>query len=99
MGGVGHSSRTDCLEAVSKLFEEIGDVVRPPFSLRGDTRTIARAVLTAVRELYGGEADLYLDELVFWLTIHYDIVISKSAIHTNLKEAGLIRKLLHKTAI
>jgi transposase len=82
-----------------KLFDEIGDVVRPPSPLRGRTRTITRAVLTAVQELYRGEPDLYLDELVFWLAIHHDIVISKSALHTNLKEAGLTRKLLHKIAI
>ena len=36
---------------------------------------------------------------MFWLAIHHDIVISKSALHLNLKEAGLSRKLLHKIAI
>ena len=42
---------------------------------------------------------MYLDKLVFWLAIHHDIVISKSALHLNLKEAGLSCKLLHKIAI
>ena len=36
---------------------------------------------------------------MFWLAIHHDIVISKSALHLNLKKAGLSRKLLHKIAI
>jgi hypothetical protein len=53
----------------------------------------------AVQELYRGEPDLYLDKLVFWLAIHHDIVILKSALHTNLKEVGLTQKLLHKIAI
>jgi hypothetical protein len=35
---------------------------------------------------------------VFWLAIHHNIVISKSALHKNLEEAGLTRKLLHKIA-
>lgn len=82
-----------------KLFEETGDVVQPPSPLHGRTRIITRAVLTAVQDIYNGEPDLYLDELVFWLALHHDIVISKSALHTNLKEAGLTRKLLHKIAI
>jgi transposase len=81
------------------LFEDIGDVVRPPSPLRGRTRIICRAVLTAIQDIYRGEPDLYLDELVFWLAVHHDIVISKSALHLNLKEAGLSRKLLHKIAI
>ena len=81
------------------LFEDIGDIVRPPSPLRGRTRIICRAVLTAVQDIYRAEPDLYLDELVFWLAIHHDIVISKSALHLNLKEAGLSRKLLHKIAI
>jgi hypothetical protein len=60
---------------------------------------LTQAVLTAVKEVCKGEQDLYLDELVFWLAIDHDIVISKSALHMNLKEAGLTRKLLHKIAI
>jgi hypothetical protein len=37
--------------------------------------------------------------LVLWLAIHHDIVISVSALHENLKEAGLTRKILHKIAL
>ena len=82
-----------------KLFEETGDVIQPLSPLHGHTCIITRAVLTAVQDIYNGEPDLYLDELVFWLALHHDIVISKSALDTNLKEAGLTRKLLHKIVI
>ena len=55
-------------------------------------------MLTAIKEVYHNEADAYLDELVWWLAIHHDIVISRSALHKNLLDAGLTRKLLHKIA-
>jgi transposase len=80
------------------VFEELQSVVKPPSPLRGRTRIISRAVLTAVYDIYKTDPDMYLDELQFWLAIHHDIVISISALHTNLQEAGLSRKLLHKIA-
>jgi transposase len=80
------------------IFEEYNDVNRPPSPLRGRTRIISRAVLTAVHDIYRNDPDIYLDELVFWLAVHHDIAISKSALQKNLEEAGLTRKLLHKIA-
>jgi len=80
------------------IFEEYNDINRPPSPLRGRTRIISRAVLTAVHDIYRNDPDIYLDELVFWLAVHHDIAISKSALQKNLEEAGLTRKLLHKIA-
>lgn len=80
------------------IFDEYNDVQRPPSPLRGRTRIISRAVLTAVHDIYRNEPDMYLDELVFWLAINHDIAISKSALQKNLEEAGLTRKLLTKIA-
>lgn len=54
---------------------------------------------SAVHTLYEQDSDLYLDELVLWLAIHHNIVISVSALHENLKEAGLTRNFLHKIAL
>jgi hypothetical protein len=48
--------------------------------------------------VYRNDPDIYLDELVFWLAVHHDIAISKSALQKNLEEAGLTQKLLHKIA-
>jgi transposase len=80
------------------IFEEYNNVNRPPSPLKGRTRLITRAVLTAVYDIYRSDADIYLDELVFWLAIHHDIAISKSSLQRNLDEAGLTRKLLQKIA-
>jgi len=56
-------------------------------------------VLTAVQTLYEVDLDLYLDELVLWLTVKHDIKISVSALHSTLVKVGLTQKLLHKIAI
>jgi len=42
--------------------------------------------------------DTYLDELQWYLAIHFDIPISISALQDNLAKAGLSRKILHKIA-
>ena len=81
-----------------KIFDEIQSVIRPPSGLAGRPRLLIRAVLTAVKEVYNNEADIYLDELLWWLAIHHDIAISRSALQRNLEDAGLSRKLLHKIA-
>jgi transposase len=81
------------------IFEEHGSVNRPHFYLRGRARILTLAVLTAVHTLYESDSDLYLDELVLWLALHHDIIISVSALQENLQTARLTRKLLHKIAI
>jgi transposase len=96
-------AETLCISTTSiyrwrKIFEEYNSVKRPPSSLIGRPRIIVRAVLTAIQEVYKNEADVYLDELMWWLAIHHDIVISRSSLQQNLEEAGLTRKLLHKIA-
>jgi hypothetical protein len=86
------------LDQVS-IFDEHGSVNRPLFSPSGRSRTITLTVLKAIHTLYESEPDLYLDELVLWLGINHDIAISTLALHQNLKQAGLTRKLLHKIAL
>jgi hypothetical protein len=92
---VSHSSMY-CWKALCK---DISNIVQPPSPLCGHTQITCRAILTAVQDIYRTKPDLYLDELVFWLAIHHNIIISKSALHMNLQEAGLSHKLLHKIAI
>ena len=81
-----------------KLFDDIQAVEREASPIRGRPRIIARAVLTAIQDVYKNEADAYLDELTWWLAIHHDIAISRSALQDTLTAAGLTRKLLHKIA-
>ncbi|KAF8803318.1 hypothetical protein BYT27DRAFT_7055575, partial [Phlegmacium glaucopus] len=81
------------------IFLELGTIAKPPSLLRGPHRIIVRAVMTAVKDIYKHSPDTYLNELVWWLAIHHDIIISVSGLHRNLVEAGLTRKLLHKIAV
>ena len=81
------------------IFAVFSSAKKPPSLLAGRTRIITRAVLTAVHQIYTASSDTYVNELVWWLTIHHDIVISHSTLHRNLQEAGLTHKLLHKLAL
>ena len=81
-----------------KIFDEYNSVTHPWSGLVGHPHILVRAVVTSIKEIYNNEADAYLDELVWWLAIHHDIAISRSALHKNLQEVGLTRKLLHKIA-
>ena len=80
------------------IFEEHGSVIRPPSPLRGRQRIITRAVLSAIQDVYRTDPDIYLDELVLWLAINYNIAISSSALHKNLVDVGLTRKVMQKIA-
>ncbi|RPD57202.1 hypothetical protein L226DRAFT_445039, partial [Lentinus tigrinus ALCF2SS1-7] len=81
-----------------KLFSELGDVVHPPSPLRGRKRLVTRAAVKGMRTLLHTHPDTYLDELVWWLGRHCDIVISRSALHACLQEVGLTHKHLQKLA-
>ena len=80
------------------IFEEYGSIKRPPSPLLGPTRILTCALITACQTLYESDSDLYLDEVVTWLAITHDIVISTTTLSRNLTEAGLTRKILHKIA-
>ena len=100
---LGFISESLCISKASiyrwrSVFAEFSSINQPPSPLLGRPRIIVCAVLTAIKEVYHNEADAYLDELVWWLAIHHDIVISHSALHKNLLDAGLTQKLLHKIA-
>ena len=83
----------------SAIFEEHRSVNWPYFALWEKARILTWAVLTAVHTLYESDTDLYLNELVLWLTLHYNIAISVSALQENLQKAGLTQKLLQKIAV
>ncbi|TFK58171.1 hypothetical protein BDN72DRAFT_782425, partial [Pluteus cervinus] len=72
-----------------KLFDELGTMARPPSPLHGRPRLLVHAIMNEVEHLFSTDPDLYLDEVIFWLAINHDIVISKSALQRNLEDAGL----------
>src|ERR1700728_934163 len=61
------------------ILNEHGSVNRPPSPLRGRPRILTRALLAACQTLYQEES-LYLDEIVTWLALTHDIVISVSTL-------------------
>jgi transposase len=81
------------------LMDNIGSVVAAPSPLHGRPRLIGLMAMTAIKDIYTRQPDLYLDELQWYLAIHHDLAISKSALQDNLIKAGLSRKILHKIAV
>ncbi len=41
---------------------------------------------------------MYLDKLQDWLALEYDILILKTTLHDNIRDAGISCKLLHQRA-
>ena len=81
------------------IFEEHGSVIRPPSPLKSQgTRILTRALIQACQDLFSRESDLYLNEVIAWLALEHDIVISISTLARNLTEVGLTCKILHKLA-
>ncbi|KAJ7733341.1 hypothetical protein B0H16DRAFT_1328220 [Mycena metata] len=80
------------------IFEEFGQVTKPPSVLRGRDRIVSLAVLTAIREVFFHDPTVMLDELAWHLAIHHDVVISTSALQATLVRAGLTSKVLQKVA-
>ena len=77
-------------------------MIKAPCAPLGSARTrLTRAVLTAPRTVYTQAAnpDLYLDELVLWLALRYDIAISVPDIQQHLIEDGLTREILLNIAL
>jgi len=84
------------------IFEDHNSVTKAPCAPLGPAGTrLTRAVLTAPHTVYTQAAnpDLYLDELVLWLALHYDIVISVPALQQHLTEACLTREILLNIAL
>lgn len=54
--------------------------------------------MQACQDLFSQESDLFLDEVVTWLALKHDIVISTSTLARNFAEIGLTHKVLHKLA-
>ena len=81
-----------------KIFLEHNSVDKPHSSLIGCRRLIICAVMTAIKQVYHNEADVYLDKLTWWLAIQHDNVISRSALQHNLEDVGLMHKLLYRIA-
>ena len=55
-------------------------------------------VIEDLQKLLLETPDLYIDEIVEWLLLYHELSISTAALHNNLRELGLSRKLMRRTA-
>ncbi|KAF8798408.1 hypothetical protein BYT27DRAFT_7228453 [Phlegmacium glaucopus] len=72
--------------------------VNPLSSLRGRRRILSADVAEDLRNLIQESPELYLDEIGVWLALYHEVQISTTALHENLRELGLTRKLMRRAA-
>ena len=75
------------------IFAEHESVICPPSPLRGQNlRILTHALIQACQDLFSQECNLFLDEVVAWLALEHDIMISPlHFLATSPKLALLIR--------
>ena len=59
---------------------------------------LSAGAMADLRELIQESPELFLDELRLWLALYHDIQISTTALHDNLRQLGLTRKIIRRAA-
>jgi transposase len=77
---------------------EVHGRVDPPSVLRGRPRLLTAQAIDDLHQLIQESPYLFLDEIGEWLALYHDQPISTTALHDNLREIGLTRKLMRKAA-
>jgi len=77
---------------------EMHGCVDPPSFLRGRRRILSEDVVDDLQDLMQESPELYLDEVGIWLALYHEVQISTTALHDNLQELGLTRKLMRRAA-
>jgi transposase len=72
--------------------------VDPLSVLRGRPRLLTANAVQDLRELIAESPSLYLDKIGEWLALYHDQPIPTSTLHDNLKELGLMHKIVWKAA-
>ena len=72
--------------------------VDPPSFLRGRRRILSADAIVDLRELIQENPELYLVEIRQWLALYHEVQISTTALHDNLRELGLTRKIMRRAA-
>ena len=65
---------------------------------RGRRRLLTQDIIEDMQELLLETPNLYLDEIAEWLLFYHGLPISTAALHNNLRDLGLSRKLMQRTA-
>jgi len=77
---------------------EVHGRVDPPSTLRGRCRILSGEVIRELRELMQESPELYLDEIGEWLALYHEVQISTTALHDNLQDLGISRKIMIRAA-
>ena len=72
--------------------------VDPPSALRSRCRILTGDVIGELRKLMQESPELYLDEIGEWLPLYHNIQISMTALHDNLQDLGISRKIMIRAA-
>lgn len=80
-------------------YETLGHV-EPLSFLRGrrHIRVLSADVVENLRNLIQESPELHLGEIGEWLALYHEVQISTTTLHENLRDLGLTRKLMHRTA-
>jgi len=73
-------------------------MVVPPSYHRGRRRLLSAEAIGDLNELIDESPELYLDEIGEWLALYHDIPMSTTALHDNLHDLGLTRKIMRRQA-
>jgi transposase len=75
-----------------------GTVVPPSLAPRGRPRLLNADMTHDLFSLCEESPELFLDEIQDWLILAYNTGISRSALHENIRDAGITYKMLRKAA-
>jgi transposase len=78
-------------------YEALG-TVKAPSAITGRPRILNSTAVEGLHDLLVESPELYLDEIAEYLALYHDLPISITALHDNLIELGLTRKVMQKAA-
>lgn len=78
-------------------YDRHGTVI-PPSYHQGRRRLLDAEAARGLKELIDESPELYLDEIGEWLALYHDIPMSTTALHDNLRDLGLTRKIMRRQA-
>ena len=78
-------------------YDRHGTVI-PPSYHQGRRRLLNAEAISGLKEPIDESPELYLDEIGEWLALYHDIPMSRTALHDNLRDLGITRKIMHRQA-
>lgn len=79
-------------------YETFGSV-KPPAVISGRPRVLKPDAIEGLTDLLAESPGLYLDEIAEYLALYHDEPLSITALHDNLTELGITRKIMRRAAL